>query len=226
MNQQQSKTAGVLLALCAIVFSTLLPQQAAAIDFSQFKRIPTQYIAALADPDANAGSGAQNWGLWRKDPGPRGVNLKHFKLLLADGGIAPARWKFDDKDWWLEEHGLIMEAPEFPLPPGKYLVTGDRKVMTVLTVHPADDNGDSRWELDHGASIYDVTHLRCRSARYTPVSEDSACSPEQAPRDVFRVTPGEPMPEVAGCSKQDYAVLFVYGVGIENESVSMNTTTN
>ncbi len=225
MRLFSSRTASVSFALLVAAFLAAPLQTAQAIDFSQFKRIPTQYIAALADPDANAGSGAQNWGLWRKDPGPRGVNLKHFELLLADGGIAPAQWKFDDQDWWLEEHGLIMEAPEFPLPPGKYLVTGDREVMTVLTVHPADASGDSRWELDHGASIYDVTHLRCRSARYTPVSEDQACSPAQAPRDVFRVTPGEPMPEVSGCTKQDYAVLFVYGVGIDNESVSLNTNT-
>ena len=32
----------------------------------------------------------------------------------------------------------------------------------VLTVE--DDN----WELDSGATLYDVTHLPCRSARYTP----------------------------------------------------------
>ena len=95
----------------------------------------------------------------------------------------------------------------------------------MLTVHPPDASGDSRWELDHGASIYDVTHLRCRSARYTPVNADTPCSPAQAPRHVFRVTPGEPMPEVSGCNKQDYAVLFVYGIGIDNESVSLNTNT-
>ena len=185
-------------------------------DGTLFKRIPTQYIAALAEPGETSGSGAQNWGLWRKDPGPRGVNLKHFELLLADGGIAPARWKFDDKDWWLEENGLIMESPEFPLPPGKYVVTGDREATAILTVHPADASGDSRWELDRGASIYDVTHLQCRSARYTPTAGTESCSPSQAPRDAFRVTPGDPMPSVTGCSKQDYAVLFVVGIALEN----------
>ena len=225
MKNHSSKIAGALSSVLAIVFAILPLQSAQAIDFSQFKRIPTQYIAALAAPDATSGSGAQDWGIWRVDPGPRGVRLRNFDSLVAAGNVAPSQWKFDQNDWWLEEHGLIMEAPEFPLPPGKYLVTGNREVMTVLTVHPADANGDSRWELDHGATIYDVTHLRCRSARYTPISEDQACSPAQAPRHVFRVTPGEPMPEVNGCNKQDYTVLFVYGVGIDNEeAVSLNTT--
>ncbi len=181
-----------------------------------FKRIPTQYIAALGAADETSGGGAQNWGLWRKDPGPRGVNLKHFDLLLADGGLAPARWTFDDNDWWLEENGLIMESPEFPLPPGKYVVTGDREAVAVLTVHPADATGDSRWELDRGANIHDVTHLQCRSARYTPAADSNSCSPSQAPRDVFRIDPGEAMPPVAGCNKQDYAVLFVVGVAVDN----------
>ena len=210
-----------LTPLSAILFACLLadslqPVSANADDGTVFRRIPTQYIAALAEPDASSGGGAQTWGLWRKDPGPRGVNLKHFELLLADGGIAPARWKFDDKDWWLEENGLLMESPEFPLPPGKYVVTGDREAVAVLTVHAADESGDSRWELDRGASIYDVTHLQCRSARYTPASGEGACLPSAAPQSVFRVTPGEPMPPVAGCNKQDYAVLFVVGVEVEN----------
>jgi hypothetical protein len=43
---------------------------------------------------------------------------------------------------------------------------------------------------------------------------DGSCSPEQAPRDAFRVSPGAPMPPVPGCNKQDYAVLFVIGVAV------------
>jgi hypothetical protein len=33
-------------------------------------------------------------------------------------GVAPAKWTFDRKEFWLEEHGVIMEKPTFPLPPG------------------------------------------------------------------------------------------------------------
>src|ERR1043165_5189319 len=137
-------------------------------DETKFRRFWTpQYIAALGDPAANSGSGAQSWGLWRLDPGPRGVRLDRYERLKTDG-VAPTKWRFDGTDWWLEEHGLIMENPDFPLPPGKYLVTGDREVTTVLTVHPKDKDGNQRWELGDGAKLYDVTHLACRSARYTP----------------------------------------------------------
>jgi hypothetical protein len=131
--------------------------------------------------------------------------------------VAPANWKFVDSGWWLEENGLIMEAPEFPLPPGDYLVTGVRKVLSVFTVLPADANGNSRWELVQDASVHDVTHLGCRSAIYTPAADDAnSCSPARAPREAFRVAPGAPMPAVAGCDKQDYAVLIVVGLPIEN----------
>jgi hypothetical protein len=178
----------------------------------KFKRLATlQYIAALGEPDAKSGNGAQTWGLWRVDPGPRGVRLDRYERLKAAGGVAPAQWKFDSTDWWLEEHGLIMEAPDFPLPAGKYLVTGDRDVTSVLTIHPRDRNGNQRWELADGATLWDVTHLGCRSARYTPVSANS-CSPAKARQSAFPVLPGGKMPPVDGCQKQDYAVLIVIGV--------------
>ena len=45
---------------------------------------------------------------------------------------------------------------------GKYLVTGGREVTTTLTVH-----ADGKWELADGATLYAVTHLPCRTARYT-----------------------------------------------------------
>ncbi|MGI9307993.1 MAG: hypothetical protein ACR2P6_01945 [Gammaproteobacteria bacterium] len=182
-----------------------------------FKRIPLQYIAALGEPDASSGNNAQTWGLWPVDPGPRGVRLSGFDRLQKAGGVAPAGWRFDDTDWWLEENGLIMEQPEFPLAPGHYLVTGDREVTTTLTVHPADAQGSSRWELADGATLYDVTHLGCRSARYTPAPGRDSCSPALAPQDAFRVAPGAAMPPVEGCSKQDYAVLFLVAVG-ENQA--------
>jgi hypothetical protein len=183
---------------------------------TKFTRISTQYIAALGNPGATSGSGAQLWGLWPLDPGPRCVKLNRYPSLKEAGGVAPARWKFNETDWWLEEHGLIMEQPTVPLPPGKYLVTGARKVTAVLTIHPADSHGDRRWELDQGATLYDVTHLACRSARYTPATVDGSCSPANAKQSAFPVAPGGVMPPVEGCSKQDYAVLIVIGMGVED----------
>lgn len=174
-----------------------------------FRRIPTQFIAARGDPAASSGTGAQAWGLWRRDPGPRGIRLGQFEQLKHAGGVAPAGWTLGGPDYWVEEHGLVMEPPVFPLPPGKYLVTGDREVTTALTIHPADDRGDSRWELDDHATLYDVTHLPCRAARYTASGGDF---PGHVPRTAFPVAPGAAMPPLDGCEKQDYAVVFVIGV--------------
>jgi hypothetical protein len=196
-----------------------------------FQRLPrTQFLAALGDPQAQSGTGAKDWGLWRLDPGPRGVWLDQYSTQLVAAATpnnndnndnkqqqqqAPAGWTFDPNDWWLEEHGLIMEAPQFPLSAGRYLVTGGRLVTTGLTI---DSSGS--WKLDEG-TLYDVTHLPCRSARYTP--DDSATSSSSSsstmnggspltanPKD-FPVAPGAIMPAVPGCTKQDYAVLFVVG---------------
>lgn len=176
---------------------------------TEFRRISPQFIAALAAPDATAGGNAETWGLWPLDPGPRGVRLSHYRQLEATG-TAPAGWAFDPTDWWLEEHGLIMEAPDFPLPAGEYFVTGDRSASAVLTVEPKDANGDQRWSLDSRATLHDVTHLACRSARYTP--DAGACTPAQARQERFPVRPGAEMPAVDGCAKQDYAVLIVIGL--------------
>jgi len=176
----------------------------------EFKPLASiQYIAALGDPNANSGSGAGQWGLWALDPGPRGVRLWNYELLERNGWVAPAGWSFDPQEWWLEENGLIMEPPDFPIEPGQYMVTGDREVTTVLTVE-----SDGSWSLANDATLYDVTHLGCRSARYT-VPEGGNCSPKNAPQDAFRVEPGADMPAVEGCSKQDYAVLFVVAVRVD-----------
>jgi len=183
---------------------------------TSYKHIPMQYIVALGDPSANSGNGAELWGLWQQDPGPRGCLLDNYKQLKAAGGVAPAQWKFDSKDWWLEEHGSIMEKPEFPLPPGKYVVTGGREVTAVLTVYPLDKNSHEYWELDNGARLSDVTHLPCHAARYTPAASDNACSPEKVQKELFPVAAGVLMPAVKGCKKQDYAVLFVIGIGVVN----------
>lgn len=199
---------GTLLLLAALH----QPVRAAADDSPKFRRIEPQYIAALGDPAAKSGTGAEAWGLWSQDPGPRGCKLDRYPQLKASG-VAPSQWKFDTKDWWLEEHGLIMEKPTFPLPPGKYLVTGDRDVTTVLTIHPKDKSGTERWELANGATLYDVTHLGCRSARYTPANETKIpCTPENVRTTGFPITPGATMPAVNGCRKQEYTVLIVVGL--------------
>ena len=176
------------------------PSSVHAMSETTFKRVQTQFIAAAIDPvhgegmQSSSGNGTSAWGIWRVDPGPRGVRLGDYPRL--SGGKAPAGWQFDKSDWWLEEHGLIMEKPDFPLPPGKYEVTGGREVTTILTVHE-----DERWELTDGAKLYDVTHLPCRAARYKP-SEDGDGSPATADSGQFPVTPGGPMPPVRGCDKQ------------------------
>lgn len=198
---------------------TIAAPQPAKPKFQRYPQI--RFIAALGDPQASAGTGADAWGLWRDDPGPRGVYLRNYvSVIQGHNNVAPAGWKFDKNDWWLEEHGLLMSNPE-PLlrkkwdpasqqilPYKRYVVTGDRTVTTILTVF---DNG--RWELQKG-SLYDVTHLPCRSARYTPPSSapgGTTCRPTSARANDFPVQPGAAMPGVPGCAKQDYAVLFVLG---------------
>ena len=209
----------VCLATALLVMMGVLGESVHAAGGGQtkFRYISAQFIAALGEPGANSGSGAQSWGLWRLDPGPRGVTLRDFEALEKAGGVAPDRWRFDGKDWWLEEHGLIMEQPVFPLPRGKYLVTGAREVTTVLTIHPADKNGEVRWELGDHATLHDVTHLACRSARYTPATGDGSCSPANVQRTAFPVDPGAVMPPVKGCKKRDYSVLIVIGVAAKDD---------
>ena len=116
----------------------------------------------------------------------------------------PHGWTFDVQDWWLEEHGLIMEKPEIPIAPAKYLLqvlngakTGSGAVLTI--------GAGGKWALGGGVTLYEVTHLPCRSARY------AGGTPAQANAADFPVTPGAEMPAVSGCSKVDYAVLFVVG---------------
>jgi hypothetical protein len=217
--------AGTAAAATALLSPAVMAQRryAASGGQTRFMRVPTQFIAALGAKDATSGDNAQTWGLWPQDPGPRGVPLSRYGQLKAEGQ-APAGWKFDSKDWWLEEHGLIMEQPQFPVPPRKYMVTGNRAAKSVLTVYPKGANGAQRWELSGGATLYDVTHLDCRSARYTPGVSAGACSPASADTAAFPVSPGAPMPPVAGCHKQDYAVLIVIGVAVDNPDLRLPAT--
>ena len=182
-----------------------------SISMAKFNRVQTQFIAALGNPKARKGEGASSWGIWRVDPGPRGVRLNNWNTLKNNNGVAPARWKFDANDWWLEEHGLIMEKPDFPLPSGRYVVTGGRETTSLLTI-----DGDN-WELNEG-TLYDVTHLPCRSARYTPIDNTTSDTgtPGNANSKEFPVTPGGMMPAVPGCKKQDYWVVFVTAIEANN----------
>lgn len=205
----KGKQAACAVLTIVLALSALGPS--ARAEEPSFKHIPMQYIVALGDPAANSGSGAELWGLWTQDPGPRGCRLENYGQL-KETGVAPAQWAYDSQDWWLEEHGLIMEKPAFPLPPGKYVVTGGREVTSVLTVDPMDKNGAQPWQLSNGAKLYDVTHLPCHAARYTPATDDAACSPEAVEKAAFPVAPGVSMPAVNGCNKKEYAVLFVIGV--------------
>lgn len=196
----------------AIVAMTALPAYAEAT----FTRIPTQYIAALGNPQASSGTEAETWGLWAIDPGPRGVRIDDYADLVANADVAPDGWTFDRTAWWLEEHGLIMEAPSFPLPAGQYVVTGGREVTSVLTVEEPDGMGKQKWSLSDGARIFDVTHFGCRAALYTEKVTGTACTPDKAPMSVFPMSPGTVMPAVEGCSKRDYQVLIVIGMMVES----------
>ena len=209
MNFSQTKLACTL----AVIFAMLVASQAATAE-TVVKRIPTQYIAALGDKEAKSGIGAETWGLWPIDPGPRGVRLSNYENLRLNKGVAPSQWTFNNVDWWLEEHGLIMEQPVFPIVPGRYVVTGNREAVSILTIHPKGNDGAQHWELNNGANLYDVTHLGCRAARYTPTTENS-CTPKHAEQENFPVQPGAAMPPVGGCNKQDYEVLIVLGMAVE-----------
>ena len=101
-------------------------QQAAASETGAarpFQRVPkafgTEFIAALGDPGASSGVGADQWGRWRDDPGPRGVLLRDYEAkVLRNGGVAPAGWQLDENAWWLEEFGRVMPSTG-PLPAGR-----------------------------------------------------------------------------------------------------------
>ena len=182
--------------------------------FAEYKmrRIPTQYIASLATEDEKSGTGAETWGLWEVDPGPIGVWLRLYQVLQKAGNIAPAGWRFDIDDWWLDENGLIMKAPTFPMPAGQYYVTNGEEHISLLTVEKPDADGKQAWSLTHDKTIGNVTHGPCRSARYTPTDGTGSCSPKDADRTVFPLKPGEAPPLVSGCDRQKYAVLIVFGV--------------
>ncbi len=93
---------------------------------------------------------------------------------------------------------------------------GRYRVTAILTIHPADSHSDRHWQLNQGATLYNVTHLACRSAHYTPATVSGSCSLANAKQPAFPVAPGRTMPPVEGCTKQNYAVLIVIDVGVED----------
>jgi hypothetical protein len=201
--------------ICLQVVAALVTSTVALRAESVFVGGPTQFIAALGHIGAMSGDNAQTWGFWEVDPGPRGVRVSNYGDLINSGGVAPDGWTFDDTAWWLEEHGLIMEAPVFPLPAGQYVVTGGREVTSVLTVGEPDVNGQQAWSLADGATLFDVTHLGCRAAVYSVAGDGQACTPDNTPMDSFPLTPASAMPAVAGCNKLDYQVLIVVGMMVD-----------
>jgi len=86
---------------------------------------------------------------------------------------------------------------------GKYLVTGNRNVVAMLTIHAANADGAQQWELDSGVTLYDVTHLACRSARYPPTTGDESSTPVMAKQATFPVISGAEMLPIDGYQKQD-----------------------
>jgi len=181
-----------------------------------------QFIATQGDPSASSGtlSGTQ-WGLWTMENGADGVALVNYTSQVSDNGnVAPGGWKSDPDDWWLDQKGLIMEAPKFPMPAGKYVVSGDRTVTTVLTIGEPSADGVQSWSLEKG-TLNDVTHLPSRASRYDPVSAEAqgTCLPSAAHESDFPVSSesGGKFPEVEGCIHEEYAVSII--IGLEKEDV-------
>ena len=70
------------------------------------RRVRNQYIASLGAPDATSGTGAETWGIWEEDPGPKGVWLRFYKLLRKAGNSAPSGWRID-----IDEPGMLARPP-------------------------------------------------------------------------------------------------------------------
>ncbi len=165
------------------------------------RRIPRRHL--LMSPPSVAGSRrdhhpvkadaacAGEWGIWHVDPGPRGVQLSDYARLEKAGGVAPAKWKFDKNDWWLEEHGLIMEKPDFPLAPGTHAPgMQPRSTRDPPEIHPRCTRGTARAQHEeaHNGAAPTPQHHRA------PPSQQAAISSPVAARRRYR----SPYPPTAG----------------------------
>ncbi|OLP81057.1 hypothetical protein AK812_SmicGene38451 [Symbiodinium microadriaticum] len=165
---------------------TYLRRSGCAYFVWKFSKLPKQYIAAAGDPKASSGTGAEKWGLWTQDPGPRGVRLSGYERLQATGGQAPAGWQFDQVTTTLTIFPKDSEGHQrWELADGAKLYDVTHLPCRVIDV------GDY------------ATGLRAMSCR------KRTCSPSGAAPADFPVRPGAAMPAVKGCQKQDHAVLFV-----------------
>ena len=103
-----------------------------------------------------------------------------------------------------------MEKPAFPIPSGRYMLAwlnGRQGGKAILTI-----DGD-RWALSDGATMYDVTHLPCRSARCRPVASDSCSSGSPANASAADFGGSRRChAQRSGHVQVDYAVLFITAV--------------
>ena len=83
-----------------------------------------------------------------------------------------------------------MEKPDFPLPPGRYVVTGGRETTTVLTV--AED-GDA-WELADGAKLHD--DASALQVRGLSTHRGDGCVPRQRKPSRFPCHTRGSMPDI------------------------------
>ena len=54
-----------------------------------------------------------------------------------------------------------------------------------------------------------MTHGPCRSAKYTAPARGGHCTPDDIPQARFPMPSGSVMPDVPGCDRVDYRVLFL-----------------
>ena len=92
------------------------------------------------------------------------------------------------------------------------MVTNAVDNISVLTVENPDVDGNQFWRLSWGRTLGEITHLKCRSARFRPLAKGGDCSPKLADQSAFPLQPDQDPPEVANCSREVYAVPIIFAV--------------
>ena len=121
----------------------------------------------------------------------KGCRLERFPWLGEEFQSGPSRLDLFSK--WL------VEAPDFPLTPGRYLVTSSWLNTTVLV-----QSKSGHWSLENG-TVFNVTHLPD-----TDQMRDKGAQQQQI-HPIFLWNLDQKMPAVQGCVKKGYAVIFVIG---------------